>query len=88
MFLYGLVKEVLALCMKSVAAKSKKDLRVELDRRLAAFGYPIGGAPFSFHMLRTVNARHSMELFRKAGTICVHIFRGINLLFEPVEKEN
>jgi hypothetical protein len=75
-FLYGLVKEVLALCMKSVNGKKKKDLRVELDRRLAAFEYPIGWAPFSFNMLRTVNARHSMELFRKAGTICVHIFRG------------
>jgi hypothetical protein len=75
-FLYGLVKDVLSLCMRLVSADSKRALRIELDRRLAAFEFPIGWSPFSFNMLRTVNARHSMELFRRAGTICVHIFQG------------
>ncbi len=54
-----------------------KDNRILLDRRLAAFGFPIGWNRFTFNMLRTVGARHSMELFRRAGTVCIHIFQGV-----------
>jgi hypothetical protein len=79
-FLYGLVKDVLTLCMNSVKGKKRKHLRKELDRRLDAFDYPIGWDSFTFPMLRTVNSNHSMELFRKAGTICVFIFRGLHFL--------
>jgi hypothetical protein len=78
--MYGLIKKVLSLCMNSVTGKKRKHLRKELDRRLDAFDYPIGWVPFTFPMLRTVNSNHSMELFRKAGTICVHIFRGLHFL--------
>ncbi len=60
--------------------KPMRDLsaRILLDRRLAAYKYPIGWTRFTFNMLRTVSAKHSMELFRKAGTVCVHIFKGMH----------
>jgi hypothetical protein len=53
--------------------------RQELDRRLIAFDFPIGWQRYTFNMLRTVSRKHSMELFNRAGTICVHIFQGISL---------
>lgn len=87
-FMYGLIKDILTACMKSIEGVSarKKKANLDLDCRLQAFDYPIGWEPFTFHMLRTVNARHSMELFRRAGTVCIHIFRGIYLCDAMIES--
>lgn len=75
---YGLIKETLERIMQTVSApKRDKAKRILLDRRLAAFKYPTGWERFTFNLLRTVGARHSMELFRRAGTVCIHIFHGI-----------
>lgn len=73
------MKDILALCMRTVSGKRKLHLRQELDRRLMAFHFPSGWERFTFHMLRTVTGNHSMELFRRASTICIHIFQGMFL---------
>lgn len=78
-FQYGLVKMVLDLCMASLGGARALQKRLELDRRLVAFNYPIGWERFTFHMLRTTGSRHSMELFRRAGTVCIFIFQGLSL---------
>lgn len=70
------MKDTLDLCMKTLESKTLLRERQELDRRLMAFEFPIGWQRFTFNMLRTVSGNHSMELFRRASTICVHIFQG------------
>ena len=76
---YAFMKQTLALCMQTVTGKRKLHLRAELDRRLMAFEFPYGWQRFTFHMLRTVGSNHSMELFRRASTVCIHIFQGMHV---------
>jgi hypothetical protein len=76
--MYGHIPDTLTLCMKSVSKKKTLHLKHELEHRLKAFDWPIGWSPFAagFNILRTTNSNHSMESFRKLGTVCVHIFNG------------
>jgi hypothetical protein len=78
---YGHIPDTLTMCMKSVSGKKKMHLKHELEHRLKAFDWPIGWSPFAagFNILRTTNSNHSMEAFRRLGTVCIHIFNGISL---------
>jgi hypothetical protein len=80
---YGHIPDTLTMCMKSVSGKKKMHLKHELEHRLKAFDWPIGWSPFAagFNILRTTNSNHSMEAFRRLGTVCIHIFNGISLFF-------
>jgi hypothetical protein len=71
--------------MKQVNGKSasKLQLKHELEHRLKAFDWPIGWSPYStgFNILRKTESHHSMECFRRLGTVCIHIFNGMSFRY-------